>query len=436
MRARLSQNEIVEAFSKALNQSGILEKEDTSAIFYDLTFLEERASAILKLFPQSAVHAVAVKANPLIKTLRKLQVLGMGAEAASLPELHLAKAAGFPPERIVFDSPAKSNAELIYAIEQGVHINADSLMELDRIDKLLGGTKPKGSIGVRVNPQIGEGKNRSTSTAGEYSKFGVPIKQFKLELLDRFKRYSWLSGIHVHIGSQTIEVPQLLGGIELTLDFVREVLADRDSNNQSVFTFDLGGGLPVSYHDADLKGDIAAYHAALSLHFPELFTPKYKLITEFGRYIHSPTGWCVSRVESVKRDFRVFDTEVNTATIHLGADMFLRKCYNPDKWDHELFVVDSSGILKNGVDRNPYKIAGPLCFSGDIIADGLCLPRVEEEDFMIIRDTGAYTLSMWSRYNSRQIPKVIGYRAGGTEFEILRNRETVASIIDFWNGPV
>jgi diaminopimelate decarboxylase len=64
---------------------------------------------------------------------------------------------------------------------------------------------------------------------------------------------------------------------------------------------------------------------------------------------------------------------------------------------------------------------------------GKTLPGIDAGDYIIIQDTGAYTLSMWSRYNSRQMPKVIGYREGGTEFEILKQREDVRDILQFWS---
>jgi len=119
--------------------------------------------------------------------------------------------------------------------------------------------------------------------------------------------------------------------------------------------------------------------------------------------------------------------------IHVGADLFLRKCYRPDDWHHEIIVLDSHGNIKTGIDKNKYMIAGPLCFAGDVIATEIILPPVEQGDYIIIQDTGAYTLSMWSRYNSRQIPKVIGYFNEGKTFEILRERESLDTLLAFWS---
>jgi len=160
----------------------------------------------------------------------------------------------------------------------------------------------------------------------------------------------------------------------------------------------------------------------------ELFSGQFRLITEFGRYIYANSGWVASRVEYVKRE-----PGYNIIMTHVGADLLLRKCYNPDDWHHHISVVDKNGNLKTGTDSNNYVVAGPLCFAGDVIASDLELPVTEEGDFLLIHDTGAYTLSMWSRYNSRQMPKVVGYYTENKGFEILKERESKEDLLDFWS---
>ncbi len=428
MLSRIPDERISKVFSQALQEHGLIDEDDTAIVFYDLSYLEERINNLIELFPKSALHAIAVKANPLIKILGKIKELGVGLESATLPELYLAEKAGFSPNKIVFDSPVKTVQELEYALKLGVHINTDSLSELERIDELLRKKPASSTIGVRINPQVGSGTILSTSVAGEYSKFGVPINEFRKELLKCFLKYDWLRGVHLHIGSQGCEVELLVKGIETILIFVNEVNEYLiRSNKQKINVFDIGGGLPVSYHRDRYPVSMAQYKEELKLRFRELFSDDFKLITEFGRYIHANTGWVASRVEYVKREIKV-----NTAMIHVGADLFLRKCYKPDDWHHEITTVDRYGNIKSGKDKNNYVIAGPLCFAGDIIAKEIELPKVEENDYIIIHDTGAYTLSMWSRYNSRQIPKVVGYYEDGKRFEILKDREEIKALWEFW----
>jgi len=170
------------------------------------------------------------------------------------------------------------------------------------------------------------------------------------------------------------------------------------------------------------------YAANLSKDFPALFSNEYSMITEFGRHINANAGWVLSRVEYVK-----ISPHIRTAIIHVGADMFLRKCYRPDDWHHDITVLDKSGRLKSGALKK-YNLAGPLCFAGDFVAKDVFLPDIEEGDYVVIRDAGAYTLSMWSRYNSRQMPLVLGYYNEGSKVVIVRHREEIDEVVSFW-GP-
>jgi len=429
MRSRLADEQISAALAKALQRQNLIAAEDTAVIFYDLSFLEERVRELIAAFPATTLHAIAIKANPLQKILRLIKTLGVGAEAASLPELHLARRAGFTSDKIVFDSPAKTVAELDDALNAGVHVNADSFAELERIAAILQSRPAPGTIGVRINPQVGTGKILSTSVADEYSKFGVPLNEYRDELKEKFLRHDWLRGVHVHIGSQGCKVDMLIAGVAKGLDFVREVNNALRAQNKpgQINLFDLGGGLPVAYHRDETPVSLRKYREELEAHCPALFGAEFKLMTEFGRNIHANTGWVTSRVEYVKRG-----QTVHTAMLHVGADLFLRECYNPQDWHHEIIVADRTGRIKSGLDDRRYMLAGPLCFAGDVIAREIALPEIETGDFVIIQDAGAYTLSMWSRYNSRQIPKVIGYYQDGAAFEILKARERLEEVLNFW----
>jgi diaminopimelate decarboxylase len=413
----------------ALREKGLIDEADTALVFYDLSALESRITNLRDSFPCDALHAVAIKANPLSRILTTLREIGVGLEAASLPELHLAERAGFPPKRIVFDSPAKTIAELEYALKAGVHVNADNLHELKRIERLLESMKTQSTIGIRINPQVGVGTIESTSVAAAYSKFGVPLAEERDALVQAFLSYDWLRGIHLHIGSQGCDIAMLVEGVRRVLEFgehVNGVLGQRGVERR-IDVFDIGGGLPVSYHWDEAAPTLDQYCEQLHQHCPRLFYGGYRLITEFGRYIHATTAWVASRVEYVKRG-----AEVDTAVIHVGADLLLRRCYRPEDWFHEVSVLDAQGKPKHEKASKPYIVVGPLCFAGDVIARDIRLPVLEEGDYILIHDIGAYTMSMWSRYNSRQMPKVIGYRHNGSIFKVLKERETPAMLWEFW----
>ena len=430
IHSRLQTDEMCTVFSKALKDITIISPDDTAAVFLDLAFIEERSKGLLSLFPPGTLHAVAVKANPLIRVLEKMRFLGSGAEVASLPELFMAEKAGFAPETIVFDSPCKTREEIGYALHAGVYINADSFDELDRIDDMMKSIKSSSGVGLRINPQVGTGTIKATSVAGDISKFGVPLNENRDKIKEYYLKYEWLKGIHVHIGSQGCPVALLVSGIRKVLDFANEVniYLEAEKKQNRIEVFDIGGGLPVSYHPDKEPVSMAEYAAMLKENCSELFTGRFRLITEFGRYIFANSGWVASKVEYVKRE-----KNHNIIMTHVGADLFLRKCYNPGDWHHHITVANKYGKLKTGTDKNRYTVAGPLCFAGDVLATDLELPEVNEGDYLLIHDAGAYTLSMWSRYNSRQIPKVAGYYTGDEDFEVLKERERPEDLWEFWS---
>ena len=89
-------------------REGALDEDVPAAMFYDLDAFRAGLRAIQAAFPPGALHTVAVKANPLGAMLAEARELGFGAECASEVELEHALRLGFPPDRILFDSPAKT----------------------------------------------------------------------------------------------------------------------------------------------------------------------------------------------------------------------------------------------------------------------------------------------------------------------------------------
>jgi diaminopimelate decarboxylase len=404
----------------AARRVGLIDDEARSLVFHDLDLLEAKLEELSRSFPASALHTVAIKANPLIEILRVVVDAGHGLEAASFEEVTLALAAGCAPQRIVFDSPAKTPAELSRSLELGVRINADSLEELRRIESI----RPPDSqsiVGLRVNPVIGRGSIGTTSVAAADSKFGIPIHQMGSEVREMFREHSWLRCLHVHVGSQGCTLEQLVAAGQAVARLRDELMI----SGASIDHVDIGGGLPVDYMHESAAPEISDYAGALRRSVPELFDGPI-LITEFGRAIHAGCGWAVTRVEYVR-----VDDEPPTAIVHLGADFLLRPVYQPDFWRHRFTAIEHH----SGEPARAWRLAGPLCFAGDIIGRGVPLPDLVVGDLVVVHDVGAYTLSTWSRHCSRGMPPVYGYRRaeGDVQFELLRRGEEPDDIVRLWS---
>ena len=76
---------------------------------------------------------------------------------------------------------------------------------------------------------------------------------------------------------------------------------------------------------------------------------------------------------------------------------------------------------------------------GDYLARNVSLPEVEMGDIIVIHETGAYTIAMYSKFNSILPSPVYGYcktEAGEYKIVCLKERETPQQILEFWGSSV
>jgi diaminopimelate decarboxylase len=99
--------------------------------------------------------AYSVKANGNLSLLRLLARRGAGADVVSAGELHRARLAGVPPERIVFSGVGKTVTELAMALDAGIYgFNVESEGELRSLADLAATVGKQARIAIRVNPDI------------------------------------------------------------------------------------------------------------------------------------------------------------------------------------------------------------------------------------------------------------------------------------------
>ena len=385
--------------------------------FFDFNKLAAQVEELKQAFPR-ALNSVAVKAMPLVRLLKYVSASGLGAEVASLGELIIAEKAGFPPNKIVYDSPVKTRKDLISAIKKNIWINLDGAMDAERLLQSIP-EKSDYKMGLRVNPGIGPGRIGATSTATAQSKFGISFKRTEQLIVEYPRLRDHLHGLHLHIGSQGFPLEMLVQAVKSMSDFAMKL--NRHFGTE-IGILDIGGGLPVHYRLDDPVVTFSEYSKMLNERIPDL--SRFKIVTEFGRAVFAYSGWMVTQVENVK-----FTPWRPTALVHAGTDLFLRNGYM--NWYHDMVVFDHSGEIKSG-NEEQYDVGGPLCFSGDYIARERSLPQIEPGDWLVVRDAGAYTFSMWSSYNSRAFPPIFGY--SGDMFEMLHPGINSNRIADFWSG--
>ncbi|MDV3124069.1 diaminopimelate decarboxylase [Mycobacterium sp. 21AC1] len=393
----------------------------------DLDTLDELMRALIDAYPPDlpALHTIAAKAITLPPVLKRFAQAGFGCEVASPGELELALAAGFPADRIVFDSPAKTATEIRRALELGISFNIDNLEELVRVDEAIARVGDHRSIvGVRVNPQTGAGAIGAMSTATTTSKFGVGLADQRGQLIDAFVSRPWLTQLHVHSGSQGLSLNHAAEGVRQVVELAREITV-RTGRTQ-LRRIDIGGGLPVNFDSDDITPTFADHRAVLEAMVPELFDGTYVLVTEFGRALTAKAGTIVARVEYTK-----VTGGRPIAVTHAGVQVATRTVFAPDAWPLRVDVYDRAGARRQD-ERRIQDVAGPACFTGDMLAVGRELPRIHPGDLVAIPETGGYYFSSHFSYNALGRPAVYTIETdsvGDRRWSLARRAQSLDQIL-------
>lgn len=186
------------------------------------------------------------------------------------------------------------------------------------------------------------------------------------------------------------------------------------------------------------------YRQILEKSVPQLFSGKFRVITEFGRGIFTKCGITVSKIFTIK------GSDVDGSSIdqlrakhnlnpilfaHVGSNVFFEEVYKPKVWRRRITAFNSNGTSKNIDNKScqKYDIAGPLCFQGDYLCKEFYLPRVQVGDLLVKHDTGGYGMSLYSKFNSLQAYAVYGY-SQKVGFKLLKEEESTHQCLGFW-GP-
>jgi diaminopimelate decarboxylase len=368
---------------------------------------------------RSLLVAYAVKANPNVAVIRTLARLGAGADTVSEGEIRRALAAGVPPERIVFSGVGKTDAELAFAIDQGVcEINVEAEPELERLAAIAAARGARPAIAIRVNPDVGAGGHAKISTGKAESKFGVSFSEAR-RLYARAASTPSLRpvGLACHIGSQITD----LAPLEAAILRMRSLVEQLRSDGLEVHRLDLGGGLGVPYHDTPEAPPLPAIYAAMVSRCLEGLD--IELAFEPGRLIVANAGVLLARAVHVHnrtegRRFLVVDAAMN--------DLLRPTLY-------EAYHGIRPVRLGNGGPEAAFDVVGPVCETGDTFAKDRMLPQMHAGDLVAFMSAGAYGASMSSEYNSRPlIPEVL---VSGDRFSVIRRRPSYDEMLARENLP-
>merc|ERR1711934_848209 len=183
----------------------------------------------------------------------------------------------------------------------------------------------------------------------------------------------------------------------------------RAEGAQKIEVVDIGGGLPVAWGNPTNDPSFQAYSDAIRAKCPELFDSNIfrRVVTEMGSSMNSRYAFFASLCEVTKPT-----DDGQIAMIHCGSDQFMRASYAAHmRGPFPVSVYDHNGLAKQG-DSMLHDIAGPLCFSGDIVVSQITLPTIEVGDVVVLDEAGGNTHSLRTTHCSRRSPPIYGYEIG------------------------
>ncbi|MBK9583819.1 MAG: diaminopimelate decarboxylase [Saprospiraceae bacterium] len=384
----------------------LTEKYGCPLYIYETAIMKNQYDRLTKAFalPNLKIN-YACKALNNLAVLKFFKSLGAGLDTVSIQEVRLGLMAGFTPNEIIYTPNCVSIEEITNAVELGVRINIDNLSILEQFGSLF----PKYPVCVRINPHIMAGGNSKISVGHIDSKFGISFHQ--TPLIHRIVKANSMKieGIHMHTGSDILDIEVFLQGAEILFQVAEEF--------KDLEYIDFGSGFKVPYKEDDIQTDIEELGEKITARFTQFCSNYGKNLTlmfEPGKFLVSQAGTFLVKVNVVKQ---------TTSTVFAGVDSGLNHLIRPMLYDSYHKIVN---ISKTEGRSRIYTIVGYICET-DTFGVNRKLTEINEGDILAFYNAGAYCYTMSSNYNSRFRPAEVLIHEG--QDYLIRRRETMEDLI-------
>tara|TARA_R110000850_G_scaffold150497_1_gene273224 strand:+ start:132642 stop:133847 length:1206 start_codon:yes stop_codon:yes gene_type:complete len=364
----------------------------------------KRLTSAFKKVKQVKFH-YAVKANSNLSVLKYLNSLGAALDTVSIQEVKLGLEAGYEPSQIIFTPNGVSMQEIEAVAAMGVQINIDNLSVLEQF-----GTKhPEIPVCIRINPHVMAGGNTNISVGHIDSKFGISIHQMPLLLRIVENTGMHINGIHMHTGSDILDIDVFL--------YASEILFDAARNFKTLEFIDFGSGFKVPYKQGDIETNVEELGKKLSKRFNEFCTEYGRELTlafEPGKFLVSEAGKFLVKVNVIKQTTSTVFAQVDSGFNHLIRPMFYGVTHHIENISNP-----------KGKERF-YSVVGYICET-DTFANNRRITEIKEDDILAFNNAGAYCFTMASNYNSRFRPAEVMWYQG--KAHLIRERETMEDLL-------
>jgi diaminopimelate decarboxylase len=399
-----------ELFCEDISLDSLAQEFGTPTYVYTQTGIQENFKRLqdhLTRFP--CLVCYSVKANSNLRILNLLREAGAGFDVVSGGELARALKIHADPSGIVFSGVGKTQAEIDAALQARILMfNVESAGEMELIGSRAGALGWRAPISIRINPDVEVSTHPYISTGETIHKFGVAKDEaLSLYRLAADAPHFEVRGVACHIGSQILEVEPFIKALEE----IKGVADGLRANGLPLRFLDIGGGFGIQYADEEPLN----FRRLAEEFEAQLRGTPYRLVVEPGRSIVGNAGLLLTRVLYVKRNDRK-----NFIVVDSGMNDLLRPTLYGSFHDIAPLRQEINGRLCADV-------VGPICETGDFLAQDREMPDVRPGEFLAILTAGAYGYALASNYNTRPRPAEV--LVHGHSASLIRRRETVEDLM-------
>jgi diaminopimelate decarboxylase len=384
--------------------------------------LESIAAAIP--YPHTSLQFASVT-NGNLALLRQIHQAGWGLHANTPGDIYLGLAAGFAPSQIVYSGSNLHREEMQQVLDWGIQtLNFDSLSQLRLCcDLVRPSHTPSLRLGLRLN---------TPDLTGD-SRIGVQPNEFPAAIALAQKAGQTLQGLHFYRGTGT----NATDAFTAVLD---QVLAIAQAHLPHWSYLDFGGGFGYPYRPHGAAFDWPEFGQAITARLETLNQQRaqpMQLILEPGRAAISGCGLLLTRVVSVKwqADKQIVGVDTSVAnlsvpSVHGGYRTIRAIQPEPTPSPTNPSVSPTAQEILPPITHAsvPTDVCGNTTYSRDYLGRNCLLPRLHEQDLLMILDVGAYGYAMSSHFLHRPRPAEVlldqdATQPSGYRHRLIRQRE-------------
>jgi diaminopimelate decarboxylase len=392
-----------------INLEELLSKIRTPAFIFSQKILKDQYNTLEHSFSSIDAKEIRIafstKSNPLKEVYNTFIQKNSFFEVTSIGEMKQILDLEGSSSKIIFTNIVKTDEALLYAAENKIGLIAiDSWSDMLNVERIYQTLRKRCKIIIRVNP-LTTLNNTIFACTGINSKIGIKIPNSMDEnslfsnILDYCMNSDYLTfeGIHVHLGSQITNIHEYQEGMKKISDLINQL----NNIGIDIEILDIGGGFPIDYGIENIP-DMDEFSSIIKNTFKTQLKSTV-LIIESGRYLTGPAGILALKISILKTDPKgsniacVDGSFYNTIPDVIIAD-----------WPFPLKKVK----INENVSTEEYQIVGASNDTLDRYNDQndpqklVKIQKLEEGEFIIFLQAGAYSVSFNSTYCMEKRPEI------------------------------